>query len=393
MTQPFNKNLYDVCIIGAGPAGSSAAILLARRGYNILLLDKEDFPREKVCGDCITPPGVSYLLNNGLLEPDEKNFFKLRGVKILTSKTASNVTDFNFRGKYPDYALTIPRKKLDHFLTEKAIKTGVSFHTKTKAVSFQKTDKGFTVFALQGTEPVAFSCKTLIVACGNALSFLQKNLGLKPWDYGAVGVAIRAYFDLAQTIEPYMSIIADHELWPSMGWIFPVSERTVNVGIGFYLDEKHLIKGNLSSIFGQFVSRLSLTSFLLENAKQITLPRSLRIFMGGLKRYPANSGILLCGEAAGLVNPFTGEGIAPALRSGILAVRIIDSSFASGKKSPELISLGYYRSLLEEFGIYLKIALFMKRLATKKFVTFNVIRLLNLFPSLSQFNIHYWVKA
>lgn len=390
----FHKNNeFDVCVIGAGPAGSVAAALLTKSGFKVILLEKEEFPREKVCGDCITPPGVSNLLEQNLLNPDKNIFYRLTGVTILTSRTPPNLTSFSFKGKYTDYALIAPRKTLDSLLAKKAAEAGALFLPRTEATGVERKDGGFVITATQNNEQVIFKSSSLIVAAGNYLPFLQKTLKLSINDYRACGVAIRAYFKLNHSAGSNMIIVADSDLWPAMGWIFPMKDNLVNAGIGFYLDEKHLVKGTLSQIFKHFIKNSPLTSPILKQAKMLTQPKSKKIFMGGLKKYPAKSGILLCGEAAGLVNPFTGEGIAPAIKSAILAAQTVESFFSSGVKDPELISTAYYQKLMEEFETYMKTALFMKRLATRKFVTHNVLRILNLSPSLSQFNIRYWVKA
>lgn len=383
---------YDCIVIGGGPAGSSAAFYLAKNGIETLLIDKEKFPREKVCGDCLTPTALKTAFENEFIDLNELPHYKLKGIKIVTSLAGTNTTDFLLRDDLPDFSIVTRRINLDSYLLKKAQEKGASVELGLKAEKIEEKEGYFILTTTGDGETVKFKTKFLIIATGNNTEFLIKNQILKPEAYRGIGVAIRSYFKLPEEIEPFMFILAQNDTWPAMGWIFPASTDTVNAGIGFYIEDKKKINKTLSAVFSAFINKSHYSSKILKNAAIQEKPRSLKIYMGGLKNYPHLSGILISGEAGGFVNPFTGEGIGFALKTGFTAASSVVYGLNKGL-SPEKITDNYARIITEQIDPYLKRALFLRKVASSTFVTNLVVKLLNLSPTLSRHNIRYWIMS
>ncbi|MCX7831609.1 MAG: NAD(P)/FAD-dependent oxidoreductase [Actinobacteria bacterium] len=386
------KTFYECIVIGAGPAGSTAATLLARNGIDTLLIDKENFPREKVCGDCLTPTAVKSLLDESLLKIDEINGYKLKGLKIITSDLQTNTTDFDFKGAYPGYALVVRRKELDHHLLKKAEEAGCRVLLGFEVKKINEKEKFLEVVIKKDEEELILESKIVVVATGNSIQILKNSLNVSYKDYGAVGVAVRAYYETDSMVEPYMHIFALNETWPAMGWVFPVSERIINAGIGFYIDEKKYVGRSLSNSLDLFIKILSQRKEIFSKVRPIEKPKSLKILMGGTNKDIFRNGILACGEAAGLVNPFTGEGMGFAIRSGSILAKVVSYGL-SRKLSTSEITRIYKDEINKEFATYMRSALILKRVASSKIVTKGVVYLLNRSKRLSQFNIKHWIKG
>lgn len=387
------KTFFECIVIGAGPAGSTAATLLARNGIETLLVDKEIFPREKVCGDCLTPTAVKLLLDESLLSINEINSFKLKGVKIITSNIKTNTTEFDFKGAEPGYALIVKRKELDHYLLRKAEEAGCKVILGYEAKKIFKNERFLETIVRKNNEEKHLKSKIVIIATGNSIEILKNSLlDISHKDYGSVGVAIRAYYETDNELEPYMHIFAFNETWPAMGWVFPVSERIINAGIGFYIDEKKYVGRTLTKTLDTFIKLLTKKREILSTLKPIEKPKSLKILMGGINKDIFRNGILVCGEAAGLVNPFTGEGIGFAIKSGTILAKLVSQGL-SLKLTPSEIAKMYKNEINKEFFAYMKSSLLIKRFASSKIVTKSVLFLLNRSKRLSQFNIKHWIKA
>lgn len=388
-----SKNHFDVIVVGAGPAGSAAATRLSQNGFKVLLIDKKHFPREKVCGDCLTPTALTAVKELGLLEKLENKAYKLTGVKIIASGIKENKTDFNFLSDHPPFALVLSRKTFDYMLLKEAEKFGANIE---EGFSVQKVfrDSGkYVVEAEKSGKTYSFESNYVILSTGNSTDLIFKSAGLSQDDYRAIGVAIRSYVSFDSKAPNYMHILADQYLWPAMGWFFPAGDKIANTGIGFYLKDKNKFRSSLSDVLYQFLQKSVLTDYLGGSLEILERPRSLKLLMGGLKRFPIETGLLLCGEAAGLVNPFTGEGMGPSMRSGLIACQTLMENLEKGIEDPVLIAKDFYSKLKKSFDGYFKTAILLRKIASSKSVTKNVIKLLNLSAFLSRFNIAYWIKA
>lgn len=385
---------YDAIIIGAGPAGSSAAYHLSKAGLKVLLFEKYFFPREKVCGDTITPIGVALLEKMQLFNYLEIPPIKIRGVRIFTTRGGINQSQFKLNKNYPPYSLSIPRSYLDKALKEVAEDAGAEAREGAKVVSINFNESGLASGVSFESNGHTFTEKAhfIVMACGGGTKLGVQALGMRLDDYKAVGVAIRAYFENVSGVEDYMEIYAEDRYWPGMGWIFPLADSRVNAGIGYYLKDSLKRKASLNKSLSIFEKEGFYSGKRLVKAKMIGEPRAHKILMGGIKKKAFQKGIFLVGEAAGLVNPFTGEGIAPALKSGKWAAETIISACEKDLHTYEVLKT-YQSKLNKEFYRYFTTGLILRKVASSNLITNTLVRVMNLNYKLGEFNLRFWIKG
>jgi geranylgeranyl reductase family protein len=388
----INGLSYDVIIVGAGPAGASCAFFLARNGLKVLVLEKDRFPREKVCGDCLTPTGVELTRELEVYPELLKKGVPIKGVRIITGTNTVNTTLFKTAGL--TNGLVVKRFDLDHLLLKNAEKAGAEIRENAEVVDVtSEADFSCTVKYIAGGKTYVEKSRYAVIACGGGTPLLSKSIKIAYDCYRAVGVAVRGYFELKGSAGEFMELLAQPEHWPALGWIFPAGSNLVNAGIGFYLSEKRKIRDRtLSKAMQTFIQRGWHSSRTLKNASLLGQVKARRLCMGGIKRKPVINNIFLIGEAAGLVNPFTGEGIAHAMLSGKLAGISIFEAIEKGRDF-DFAANAYVSRLQEELLSYYKTAIFLRNFAKSWTFTDILVRILNRSPSLSALNIKYWVKA
>ena len=341
----------DVLVVGAGPAGAASAYHLARHGVDVLVVDKAEFPREKVCGDGLTPRGVAAVARMGV-DMTEPGFVRVGGLRVFGPTVRLDLPWPKLR-RFPDYGVVRTRHDFDHILVQRATKAGAILWERTEAV-MPLTRDGWVVGARVrrddgGPETVR---ARYVLACDGASSRFAMKAGVRRDASRPLGVAARRYFRSPREQPPYFE--SYFNLWengvvlPGYGWIFPVGDGVLNVGAGLL---------NTTSMFKDVSSRRMLDVFLRnlppeweigeENADGPVLSGPLPM---GFNRAPlALPGLLVVGDAGGLINPFTGEGIAYAIESGELAAELVHESLASGR--PGLAHV-YPIALRERYGKY-----------------------------------------
>ncbi len=330
---------FDVLVAGAGPAGSVAALVLARAGARVALVDKASFPRDKACGDLVGPRGVQILTDLGIATPGAG-----RGSDLLAvgpSGNASRLPAFSGRC-YPGHGLVLPRRTFDDVLRRAALSAGAcGIRARISAVD-QSADG--TVRAAVTSDGRRIEAGTVIGADG-ALSPLARMTGMLDERESLWGFAIRAYVP-AQVPLPLL-VLMDAEagrIYPGYGWLFPGVDGQANVGIGVGLPgdcRQAALRGDLS----RFCALLRERGQLAPGAPVgPVIGGWLR--MGGLGVRPASGNVLLAGDAAGLVNPLQGEGISQAMMSGRLAAEAV-------LVSPATAGSAYTDALRAAFGRYL----------------------------------------
>jgi geranylgeranyl reductase family protein len=304
---------FDVLVVGAGPAGSTAALVLARGGARVALLDKSTFPRDKACGDVIGPRGVQTLSELGLAPG---------GVTVadieVVGPTGRRVRLPAVPGMtYPGYGLVVPRSRFDDWLRHEAIEAG--------AVPLQgRFDPGGGVSA------------DVIIGADGALSRVASAFGLVDETRVLWGYAARTY-------APGSPRLPQIHFWergrwngfPGYGWVFPGSEGIANVGLGIGITSDKKVAARVGR---------DLPSFIESTARSGSSGRVLGgwLKMGMVGTIPAAGRTLLVGDAAGLVNPLQGEGIAQALSSGRAAALAVLDGGPSGAARLYLESLERY---------------------------------------------------
>jgi len=330
---------YDAVVVGAGPAGSVAALVLARGGARVALADKAAFPRDKACGDLIGPRGVQMLADLGLTVPDAG-----RGSDLLAvgpSGRRSRLPAFTGRS-YPGHGIVVPRVAFDHALREAALAAG-AVGVRARVTEVEHGPEG-TVRAVLGSDGQRLAGDVIIGADG-ALSPVARLAGMLDPPAALWGFAVRAYVP-GEVPLPLLVLLesAPWRIYPGYGWLFPGADGQANVGIGIGMGgSRHAapLRGDLD----RFTTLLRSRGDLRPAAEPgPVIGGWLR--MGGTGAPPAAGNVLLVGDAAGLINPLQGEGIAPAMISARLAAEAVLAD-------PCRAGPAYARALAEAFGRYL----------------------------------------
>lgn len=323
---------HDVVIAGAGPGGSSAAHYLARSGLRVLLLDKADFPRDKTCGDGLTPRAVGMLHELGLLDDMLRAGRRIDRVEVVAPSGRSTSAPIRADGSRDHYTLIVPRLTLDHGLRDRAVASGAAFEGRTHVVGVQADAEGVIVRAERDGRPVSVRARMAVVATGANLKLLRA-MGLVR-KTPPMMLATRAYFEGLRGLGQPMQIRFDGVPMPGYGWVFPLSDSSANVGAGYFTTGWAWRRPDTSrAAFDAFVQHPPVRA-LLEGARPAGPIRGYPIRVDFTTAPTFGERVLLLGEAAGLVNPMTGEGIDYALESGKLAAEHLAGMFARGDFSP-----------------------------------------------------------
>jgi menaquinone-9 beta-reductase len=354
---------YDVIVVGGGPGGSAAAYFMASSGARVLVLEKKQLPRAKVCGDGLTPRSVKSLIEMGL-EPETKNYQRVRGLRVIGASRSMEL-DWPDLSNFPSYGLVRARKDLDADIAARAQEAGAEIRTRTEAVvplmegrrlvgvrwvRSEKAEGGGVIKADEGEVRAPFT----IVADGASSSF-GRALGIVRDETYPVGLGIRTYYRTDRHdddfIESWLELRKEGNLLPGYGWLFPVGDGTMNVGVGILASSKKSLGVNLNRLQRDFVDVLP-RSYGITHEGQTEPYKSGRLPIGGSVRKPFGDGYLLIGDAAGMVNPFNGEGIDYALETGKLAAGMIAEALADGNST----ELAEYRvALIDIYGGYYRL--------------------------------------
>ncbi len=317
-TPPVRSRAFDVCIVGAGPAGSTAAFLLARLGLSVALIDRARFPRDKTCGDGITPRGARVLARIGVLDRVASAGFACRGVDIRGVGVHGETVEFTMRfgrdrSNGPSDLIVLPRLELDQLLLEHALGAGPTYFEATKVVGVETHDTHARVLT---DSPLVVDAATVVLATG-AESQLLRACGLlaqKP----PVEHAARVYFDGVEGLTDRVVLFFDGVDLPGYGWIFPTSPTSANIGCGAFAQ-------NQPGLVGRAMPQAQRLETLIATHPMLTRMLLRAVRSAPLRAYPLRTDfhrdfagrdrLLVIGEAAGLVNPITGEGIDYALES------------------------------------------------------------------------------
>jgi geranylgeranyl reductase family protein len=307
---------WDVVVVGAGPAGSIAALVLARAGARVALVDKARFPRDKACGDLIGPRGVRLLDELGLTVPAAGT-----EADVLVAGPSGRRSRLPaFSGKaYADHAVVVPRLAFDDSLRAAAVAAGaVPVRARIGAADLAA---GGPVTALVTGDGERLRGDFVIGADG-ALSKVACLAGMLDTDGALWGFAIRGY--LPARVPLPLLVLLDERPWhiyPGYGWLFPGEAGQANIGIGVGMGRRRAA-APLRADLDRLCARLRRSSDIAPDAAPGRIMGGWLRF-GGTGTSPASANVLLAGDAAGLINPLQGEGIAPAMTSGRTAAEAI----------------------------------------------------------------------
>lgn len=312
----------DVVVVGAGPAGSAAAAWAARGGRDVLVVDAAQFPRDKSCGDGLTPRAVAELERLGM-GPWLDTRIRHHGLRM--SGFGADV-EVRWPGpSFPSTGSAVPRTELDDRIRSVAADDGAKMRLGTKAVGVTHDSRG-RVESVQLDDGATIGCAHLIVADG-ARSTLGRMLG-RTWHKETVyGTAIRGYIATPRADEPWITShlelrSPEGQVLPGYGWIFPLGNGEVNIGVGALATAKRPAHAALRPLLSYY-TELRREEWGFSGEPRAAL--SALLPMGGAVSGVAGPNWMLVGDAAACVNPLNGEGIDYGLETGRLAAELLGS--------------------------------------------------------------------
>jgi geranylgeranyl reductase family protein len=347
----------DVVVVGAGPGGSATAYWAAAAGLDVLLLDKASFPRDKVCGDGLTPRAVAELARMGVAIREGDGWIRNRGLRVHGGGHTIELP-WPELSSYPSYGLAKRRSGLDQLLVEHARAAGAKILERT-AVTGPLLDErtgrvvGVRAKGEDGNELVLRA--PVVVASDGVSSRLATALGRSPRPDRPMGVAVRTYYRSPLHDDPWMTSYL--ELWdgepgasnlmPGYGWIFALGDGTVNVGLGSVSSTNAATKIDYRDLFGKWMANTPPEwGFTKENQDGPVRGAALPM---GFNRGPLyGNGVMLVGDAAGMVSPFNGEGIAYALAAGRVAAEAAAQGLARGSAAGRERAFAAYQTRMKD---------------------------------------------
>ena len=349
----------DVIIVGAGPAGSTTAYYLAQAGIDVLLLEKSRFPREKVCGDGLTPRGVRALIAMGVSVSEQDGWVRNKGLRVIGAGRRLELA-WPELSSYPGYGLVRPRTDFDEILARRAEQAGarlVEGLTVTGPVLDERTGRitGVTAQPAGDGDERTYSARVIVAADGNS-SRLSVAMGLHKRDDRPLGVAVRTYYRGPRSDDDYLESWLDlwdgDRLLPGYGWIFGMGDGTSNVGLGLLNTSTAFGHTDYHALLRRWLNGMPAEWGFTEDHRTQPI-RGAALPMGFNRTPPYFNGLLLAGDAGGMVNPFNGEGIAYAMESGEILARTIAQALARPSRAEtERVLAGYPRALREAYGGY-----------------------------------------
>jgi geranylgeranyl reductase family protein len=352
----------DVLVVGGGPAGAAAAYWLARHGHDVTILEKKTFPREKTCGDGLTPRAVKQLVDMGLGD-ELSRYHRYQGLRA-TGMGRELELEWPSHPVYPQHGYVVRRRELDGFVAANAQAAGARLLQGHEALH-PLIERGFVRGAeVQRTDGsrVDVRAEFTIVADG-ANSRFGRALGTfrtREWPYGT---AIRTYWQSPKHAEPWIESALDVKdrngnPMPGYGWIFPVGDGTVNIGVGLLSTFRDFKSVNTTHLLDAYAHQIA-DRWEIDAPNPDGRPVSGRIPMGGSVGPKAGPTHLVIGDAAGSVNPFNGEGIDYAYETARMAADVIHEALADGDATA---LQGYTKLLDDEYGQYFKVARLFARI-------------------------------
>ena len=350
---------YDVIVVGAGPAGITAALFAKKQNRSVLLVDKAAFPREKICGDGLSTRTLRVLQELGLYEKflEECDVNKIDGVIFASPNGTALPINYAEMGKAKDVeGYTLNRVFFDNFLINEARNAGVTvfedFHAKRFLFNSKKEICGITGGKTDAKREISLEAEIVVCACGIFPKILKSVKYYYPVSKKCV-IGIKQYYKNVECEKNMIEMRFMNSIIEGYFWIFPLKDNIAN--IGFIIPEKlrRKRKINLKKELENIVSSPQLAD-KFRNAQPITKPKAAFLNLGGVKVFKPKARLLIVGDAMGLTEHFTGEGVGNAMFSAKKAAQVIDAAFESGDFSARKMDMYHkicVKVLLREFRV------------------------------------------
>ncbi|HEY5464171.1 MAG TPA: geranylgeranyl reductase family protein [Hanamia sp.] len=347
---------FDVVIVGAGPAGCAAAYMLSGKGLKIALLDKETFPRDKICGDALSADVAKqfHRISESLTEKfgGFKNKITSNGVRFYTPKHQQ--LDIQFTKPGDNFSGGFVSKRIDFdnfFFSETAALPDIEIFQNQKITSI--TDQPDTIILESAT--TRFEASIALGADG-AHSIVNKKLTGNPVEKSHYCAGVRQYYSNVKGFHPGNNIELHFykEILPGYLWVFPLADNQANVGLGILSSVVSKKQVNLKKELVRLLSTQPALKDRFKKAIPLTDIQGYGLPLGSKKRTISGNRFLLLGDAAGLIDPFTGEGIANAIRSGRIAAAHVQKAFEQNKFNSDFNQLydkEIYNKMWKEFRL------------------------------------------
>ena len=329
----------DVVVVGAGPGGAAAAAHLAARGRDVVLLEKDRFPRDKVCGDGLTPRVIKELLDLGLHDEAHgrlPGWATQKGLRIHGGHTAMELPWPDLED-WPSWGGTATRRVFDETIARLAERNGAVLAEGTAATrpvwrdASESRVAGVAWRDADGREGRVLA--PIVVSADGASGALARHLGVQRRADRPMAVAARTYYRSDRSKDEWISSFldltdADGDLLSGYGWVFPLDDGTINVGVGLLSTSREFRSTSYRKLLASWATGMAADWDTTEANRTDTI-RSGPIPMG-FNRTPLHQrGVLLVGDTGGMVNPFNGEGISYAMEAAALAAEVADRALTT----------------------------------------------------------------
>ena len=360
----------DVVVVGAGPGGSSTAAYLARHGLSVTLLEKSHFPREKVCGDGLTPRATRALTRIGIDTSEANGWLHNKGLRVYGGRTEPFELPWPDLTDFPPYGLVRPRADFDDMLAKHAVAAGAELVEGANVDGAILDERSCRITGVTTKDGRSFRAPIVVAADGNS-SRLSVSMGINKRPDRPMGVAVRTYYTSPRTNDDYLESWL--ELWdgergksnlmPGYGWVFGMGDGTSNVGLGVLNTSKGFGQTDYRALLKRWVDHTPEEwGFRDQNMVGKIQGAALPMAFNRLPHY--GRGLVLVGDAGGMVNPFNGEGIAYAMESAELAAAAIAEAHSRGfgTASAEKAMQAYPAQIRDSLGGYYRLGMIFVKL-------------------------------
>ncbi len=343
----------DVLVVGGGPGGAAAGYWLARRGLDVLVVEKKEYPREKACGDGLTPRAVKELIDMGF---DFNGHHRIIGLRAYAGQTRLEMP-WPEHSVFPNWGAVVRRSDLDMQVAALAEKQGAVVLTGTEAVPVVDAgDLTEVILRRKGGEDERIKPKLVVIADGS-LSRFGRKLGMSRRKDYPFGLAVRGYWESPNSDDSFLESqldIRDKEgkSMPGYGWVFPLGDGEINVGVGAVSSFKGWKGLNTSRLLEAYVESLP-DHWKLTETSMTRAPIGGKLPMAFSVGPRFGRNWVAVGDAIGAVNPFNGEGIDYAYETGRLVADYVADTIATG--NPAVLQ-GYSQALDDRYADYQRVA-------------------------------------
>ena len=382
----------QVVVIGAGPAGAGTSIYLSQAGISHIILEKETFPRDKVCGDACSGK-TAFVLRKA--NPDwlkeifsnHQDYTPTHGIIFVAPNGKALEIPYNPNGKPGEQApgFTTPRLIFDNFLFNKLPSPYCTIYQKASVKKIDRTDKGVLVTIEK--EGITYEVSApLIVGADGDKGIVRKTFVNDSSSPKAYAVGLRAYYDGVTGLDKnnFIELHFLPEMLPGYLWIFPLPNGQANVGVGILSSRIREKKINLREQMLYAIKTNPNINHRFANAKLIDKIQGWGLPMGMEQAPISGDNFLLTGDAASLIDPFSGEGIGNALYSGMMAAYAIEKAINEKQYSRGFLKEAYDVPLYRRIGDELKISSTLQRLCRYPWLFNFVVNKAKKSPSLSK---------